>query len=88
MRDRPGGSAAWAAGVLRGQSMPPDEIDALLEADDASQIRRRLELHAERLQERLAEQLRTLSRLERALVAELDHEAGPAAPELTSAGAR
>ena len=88
MRDRSGGSAAWAAGVLRGQSMPRDEIDAVLEADDASQIRRRLELHAERLQERLAEQLRTLSRLERALVAELDRDAEPSAPALTSAGAR
>ena len=39
----------------------------MLEADDAEEIRRRLELHGERLQERLVNELRTLARVERLL---------------------
>jgi hypothetical protein len=82
-----GDPAAWAAGLLRDQLMPAQEIEALLEAGDPAQIRRRLELHAERLQERLVDQLRTLSRLERELVAELER-AGSKAPALSAAGIR
>ena len=67
----------WAAEVLRAQRMPAAEIGAVLEADDAEEIRRRLELHGERLQEQLVDQLRTLARVERLLAGALDR--GPAA---------
>ena len=70
-----GDRSSWAAGVLRRQLMPRDEIVAVLEAEDPEQIRRHLELHAERLHERLVEQLRTLSRLEGLLVDEIEREA-------------
>ena len=43
--------------------MPPEEIDAILGADDPEVIRRYLELHRERLEERLADQRRTIGRL-------------------------
>jgi hypothetical protein len=61
------GRVVWAAEVLRKQRMPPAEIGAVLEADDGEEIRRRLELHGERLQERLVDELRTLARVERLL---------------------
>lgn len=67
----------WAADVLRDQRMPRGEIRSVLDADDPELIRRRLELHAERLQERLVDQLRTLSDLERWLVEAIDRQAGP-----------
>jgi hypothetical protein len=67
----------WAAEVLRAQRMPAAEIGAVLEADDAEEIRRRLELHGERLQEQLVDQLRTLARVERLLAGALGR--GPAA---------
>jgi hypothetical protein len=67
----------WAAEVLRAQRMPAAEIGAVLEADDAEEIRRRLELHGERLQEQLVDQLRTLARVERMLAGALGR--GPAA---------
>jgi hypothetical protein len=80
---------AWAARVLRAQRMPEDEIEALLEAADAEQIHRRLELHAERLQEELLEGLRTLSRLERLMTEQSRDPGGPdAAPILSPAGRR
>jgi hypothetical protein len=44
--------------TLAKQGMPPDEIRAVLGADDPRIVRRHLELHRERLEERLnAEQL-------------------------------
>ena len=43
--------------------MPPEEIDAILGADDPEVVRRYLELHEERLAERLADQRRTIGRL-------------------------
>jgi DNA-binding transcriptional MerR regulator len=62
-----GPEASWrlalATPVLRDQGMPPEEIDAILGADDPEVIRRYLELHRERLEERLADQRRTISRL-------------------------
>jgi hypothetical protein len=82
-------TVVWAAQALRGQRMPADEIGAVLETDDPQEIRRRLELHGERLQELLAEQLRTLSLVERLLTEALG--APPAAaerPELSPAGTR
>jgi DNA-binding transcriptional MerR regulator len=49
--------------------MPPDEIAAMVQAQDPQLVRRYLELHRERLEERLADQVRTLERLERLLTA-------------------
>jgi hypothetical protein len=66
------GRVVWAAEVLRTQRMPPAEIGAVLEADDGEEIRRRLELHGERLQERLVDELRTLGRVERLLTEALE----------------
>ena len=43
--------------------MPPEEIDAILGARDPEVVRRYLELHEERLAERLADQRRTIGRL-------------------------
>jgi hypothetical protein len=49
------------------QGMPAAEVQAILRSDDPVIVRRYLELHRERLEERLAEQVRTLERLERQL---------------------
>jgi hypothetical protein len=70
---------AWAARTLRRYEMPPDEISAVLGADNPEIVRRYMELHRERLEERLAEQLRALTGLERLLV-----QAIFAAPESTA----
>jgi len=58
---------AWAARALRRQEMPLEEISAVLTADDPEIVRRYIELHRERLEERLVDHLRTLDRLERLL---------------------
>ena len=57
-------SSSWVAEVLSAQRMPADEIEAVLEAETAEQIRHVLELHAERLRERLFDDLRALERVE------------------------
>lgn len=49
--------------------MPADEIRAVLAAEDPEVVRRYLELHRERLQERVANQRRTLVSVERSLTA-------------------
>jgi hypothetical protein len=54
---------ALATPALRDQGMPPGEVDAILEADDPEVIRRYLELHRERLEERFADQRRTVGHL-------------------------
>lgn len=69
-------SDGWAVGVLRSQDMPPSEIRTVLTADDPELVRRYLELHGERLEERLADQRRTLAALER-LLAELAAQRSP-----------
>jgi len=56
-----------AVATLRRQQMPPDEIRAVLSADDPIVIRRLLELHRERMEEWLEEQRRIVASLERAL---------------------
>jgi hypothetical protein len=56
-----------AAEILRDQEMPPHEIRAVLSADDPETVRRLLELHVERLEERLTDQRRALAELERLL---------------------
>jgi hypothetical protein len=53
--------------TLREQGMPAVELQAILCSDDPVIVRWYLELHRERLEERLAEQVRTLERLERQL---------------------
>ena len=52
--------------------MPPQEIRAILAASDPLVVRRLLELHRERLEEWLEEQLRLVARIERSLVGEGD----------------
>jgi DNA-binding transcriptional MerR regulator len=49
--------------TLREQGMPAAELQSILRSDDPVIVRRYLELHRERLEERLAEQVRTLERL-------------------------
>jgi len=49
----------------QGKRMPLDEIRALLATDDPEIVRRHLELHRERLEERLAAQVLTLVSIER-----------------------
>jgi len=53
--------------TLREQGMPAVELQAILRSDDPVIVGRYLELDRERLEERLAEQVRTLDRLERQL---------------------
>ena len=53
--------------TLRRQGMPLPEIRALLAAGDPTIVRRHLELHRERLEERLAEQRRALADVESSL---------------------
>jgi len=57
----------WTARALRRQEMPSEEISAILRADDPEIVRRYLELHRERLEERLVDHLRTVDRIERLL---------------------
>jgi DNA-binding transcriptional MerR regulator len=58
----------WTARrLLRRQGMPPEEIRAVLAAEDPVVVRRLLELHHERLEERTAEERRQLVSLERSL---------------------
>jgi hypothetical protein len=48
--------------------MPGTEVRAVVDSKDPDLVRRYLELHTERLEERLAAQRRRLARLESALV--------------------
>jgi hypothetical protein len=57
-------TSAPAERVLRDLGMPPEEIRAVLYSDDPRQVRRRLELHRERLVEELIARRRTLAELE------------------------
>ena len=56
--------------TLRRQQMPPDEIRAILTADDPTVVRRLFELHRERMEEWLEEQRRLVARIERSLAGE------------------
>ena len=62
---------AWATRTLRELAMPRAEIRAVLAAGDPGIVRRHIELHREWLEERLAEQRRTLARVERLLAREI-----------------
>ncbi len=58
---------ASAIDVLRRHEMPPEEINVVVTTDDPTLVRRRLELHRERLDEWLAQQACLLSAVERLL---------------------
>jgi hypothetical protein len=62
-------AVAYAMSALADQAMPSEEIAAMVRAHDPELVRRYLELHRERLEERLADQQRTLDLLERLLIA-------------------
>lgn len=64
-----GGSAQR---ILRRQGMPPQEIRAVLAADDPLVVRQLLELHHERLGEWLEEQRSLVANIERSLVMDLE----------------
>lgn len=51
--------------------MPPDEVQAVLTAEEPGLVRMYFELHRERLSEALADQLRLLTELERSLALEI-----------------
>ena len=55
--------------VLACQRMPPGEISAILATDEPETVRRYLELHRERLEERLADRLREVDAVEALLLA-------------------
>lgn len=54
--------------MLLALDMPPDDVRGLVAADDSVVVHRYIELHSERLAERLADQLRALVRVEHTLV--------------------
>jgi hypothetical protein len=68
--------------------MPPEDVRALVAAGDPVVVHRYIELHGERLAERLADRLQTLVRLERTLKdAILEHDPASRStpqPEMTS----
>jgi hypothetical protein len=64
----PSGPVAYAISALEGQAMPSEEIAAMVRAHDPELVRRYFELHRERLEERLADQQRTIDLLERLLI--------------------
>lgn len=57
-----------AVRALRHQRMPLEEICAILGAEDPLVVRHYLELHRERLEERLADERCTLEEIERAVI--------------------
>ena len=65
-----------AARALRRQGMPISEIGVVLACDDPVLVRRYLELHGERLEERLAEERRELASIERSVGARDRRAAG------------
>jgi hypothetical protein len=58
---------ASATRTLREQGMPPEEIEAVLVVEEPQVLRRYMELHRERLDERLAVEQRALAGAERFL---------------------
>jgi hypothetical protein len=71
---------AWAVSVLREQDMPADELRVVLTTSDRELIRHLLDLHLERLDERLVSQKQDLEAIGRILGGRL---AGP--PDVRSA---
>jgi hypothetical protein len=62
------GSVAWAEVILQDQKMPLDELRIVLTSTDGELVRRYLELHLERLEERLTAQRRALTSAKRILI--------------------
>jgi len=60
-------TSAWATVALRACAMPPEEIRAVLGAKDPETVRRHIELHVERLEERMVRQRAILDRVHRQL---------------------
>jgi hypothetical protein len=58
-----------AAALLRETGMPADEIRTIVTTAEPELVHRYLELHLERLEERLAAQRRTLASVERLVMA-------------------
>jgi hypothetical protein len=58
---------AWAETMLREQDMPADELRVVLTSSDRESIRHRLELHLERLEERLVSQKQDVEAIGRIL---------------------
>jgi hypothetical protein len=71
---------AWAETVLREQDMPADELRVVLTSSDRELIRHLLDLHLERLEERLVSQKQDVDAIGRILGGRL---AGP--PDVRSA---
>jgi hypothetical protein len=51
-------AVTWAEKVLREQAMPADELRTVLPSEDRALVRRHLDLHLERLDERVASEKR------------------------------
>jgi hypothetical protein len=66
-RQAPRDPTVWVETVLRRQEMPEDEVRVVLTSADRTLVRRHLELHLERLEERLIAQRRTVAAAERLL---------------------
>jgi hypothetical protein len=64
--------------VLREQGMPWDEIRIVSTTPDRELIRRHLELHVERLEERLSDQRRDVAAVERVLAEMTQRQVGSA----------
>lgn len=60
-------SVGWISTVLLRQGMPEDEVRRVLLVDDPEMVRRHLELHRERLLERMHEELGTIDMIDRFL---------------------
>jgi catechol 2,3-dioxygenase-like lactoylglutathione lyase family enzyme len=78
---QPAVTVAWAETVLRDQEMPPDDLLVVPTSTDRDLARRHLELHLERLEERLTTQRREVEAVERIL-----SEANESEPPGSAAG--
>ncbi len=68
------GQDEWMAAELQEHGMAPEEIASVFKARDPQVVHRYMELQAERLAERLAEQRRTLALIEHFLVSRMHGE--------------
>jgi hypothetical protein len=66
----------WAAYALRAHGMPQGEVHSLLATDDPRLIRRHLDLHRERLEERFADHRELVNSIEGLLLEAAGLEAG------------
>ena len=69
------GALAWAEMVLRDQEMSPDELLVVLTTPDRELLRHHLELHLERLEERLSTQRRRVAAVERIIAEAIERPA-------------